>query len=194
MILDVAKALKSPGVDFPFSLSGEWPAQEFSGDVLTFPAPVTLSGTYMGIGESVTVRAELDAQVCAPCARCTDPATAKVHAQLDEVFTREMDESQGRRAAAPKRAARERDDAEELPESSEGEGGTIRGTVIDLTEAAMAALFTQLPMRFLCKKSCKGLCPQCGANLNEARCSCQEGASDNPFAALTSMEFPEEEV
>ena len=28
------------------------------------------------------------------------------------------------------------------------------------------------PISFVCQENCKGLCPSCGANLNEARCQC----------------------
>jgi uncharacterized protein len=29
-----------------------------------------------------------------------------------------------------------------------------------------------LPMKPLCRPDCKGLCPQCGLNLNDEACSC----------------------
>jgi len=29
-----------------------------------------------------------------------------------------------------------------------------------------------LPMKPLCAESCRGLCPECGANLNRANCGC----------------------
>ena len=43
-----------------------------------------------------------------------------------------------------------------------------------------------LPPKFLCRPDCKGLCPQCGANQNEAPCACQpEG--DPRLAALRQL-------
>jgi uncharacterized protein len=36
-------------------------------------------------------------------------------------------------------------------------------------------VLSNMPMRFLCHPDCAGLCPQCGANLNDGPCSCQEG-------------------
>lgn len=43
----------------------------------------------------------------------------------------------------------------------------------DLWELARQAIVVHLPMRPLCHPDCKGLCPYCGTNLNEAQCNCQ---------------------
>jgi uncharacterized protein len=37
-------------------------------------------------------------------------------------------------------------------------------------------LVVNIPMRILCSETCKGLCPVCGANLNEETCSCEPQA------------------
>ena len=42
-------------------------------------------------------------------------------------------------------------------------------TLDDLREA----LIVDHPVQFICKESCRGLCPQCGANLNEKTCQCK---------------------
>jgi len=41
--------------------------------------------------------------------------------------------------------------------------------------------------RFLCAEDCRGLCPECGADLNEGACACPAESRDSPFAALASM-------
>ena len=47
----------------------------------------------------------------------------------------------------------------------------------------------------LCDEECKGLCPTCGANLNDGPCGCApaEDAGDdappNPFAVLKDFPF-----
>ncbi len=53
----------------------------------------------------------------------------------------------------------------------------------DLWELSRQALVVALPMRPLCHPECKGLCPSCGANLNETQCTCQAPA-DPRWAAL----------
>lgn len=34
-------------------------------------------------------------------------------------------------------------------------------------------IITHLPQNFLCKENCKGLCPECGENLNQGKCKCK---------------------
>ena len=40
------------------------------------------------------------------------------------------------------------------------------------------------PDRFLCRESCKGFCPQCGADLNVATCQCRLNEQQSPFSEL----------
>jgi uncharacterized protein len=41
-----------------------------------------------------------------------------------------------------------------------------------------------IPAKHLCRESCKGLCPRCGANLNEETCECRQDLKSSPFAIL----------
>jgi uncharacterized protein len=43
---------------------------------------------------------------------------------------------------------------------------------VDLVEVATEQLLLALPMKPLCGEACKGLCPRCGADLNQGRCAC----------------------
>jgi uncharacterized protein len=43
-----------------------------------------------------------------------------------------------------------------------------------------------LPTKYLCNDDCKGLCPQCGKNLNETQCDCK-APIDPRFAALLQL-------
>ena len=61
------------------------------------------------------------------------------------------------------------------------------GGEIDITALAQEQLTLVLPMRPLCKEDCKGLCPECGANLNMGDCGCQKGPVDLKFAALKKL-------
>ncbi len=41
-----------------------------------------------------------------------------------------------------------------------------------------------MPMRILCNQSCKGLCMQCGKNLNAGICACSGNTLSSPFSVL----------
>ena len=56
---------------------------------------------------------------------------------------------------------------------------------IDCTDDIREVLILEHPISFLCRESCRGLCPHCGINRNESRCSCREsGTKKSPFADL----------
>lgn len=65
-------------------------------------------------------------------------------------------------------------------------------TVVDLTEALREDILLALPQALLCRADCRGLCPQCGRNRNEADCGCHESGADgdaDPWGALDDLEL-----
>ncbi len=59
--------------------------------------------------------------------------------------------------------------------------------ILDITEVVRQDLIISLPMQPLCSEDCKGLCPVCGANLNEGPHECEHEDIDPRWAAL--LEF-----
>lgn len=58
--------------------------------------------------------------------------------------------------------------------------------VINLSEILEEQILLSIPIRFLCHEDCKGLCPQCGHNLNHETCPCQP-VRPSPFVPLKSF-------
>lgn len=46
------------------------------------------------------------------------------------------------------------------------------GRQLDLREEAREALLLELPITPHCRQDCRGLCPRCGADLNDGPCGC----------------------
>ena len=87
---------------------------------------------------------------------------------------------------------RDKGDGEAEPDEDQY---TYTGHVLELDDAVRTAVLLELPSRILCKEDCRGLCAQCGANLNVNACSCQKDlTSRNPFSALASLLNEDEEV
>lgn len=61
--------------------------------------------------------------------------------------------------------------------------------VIDVTELLRDVLIAGQPMKNLCKPDCKGLCPVCGANLNDGDCGCEKFIIDPRLAALEDFKL-----
>ncbi len=57
----------------------------------------------------------------------------------------------------------------------------------DLTEDIRQNLLLNLPMKYICSETCKGLCSGCGKNLNENQCECAGKAIDTRWEALNNL-------
>ena len=58
---------------------------------------------------------------------------------------------------------------------------------INLTETVVEFLLLELPSQFFCKDTCKGICPDCGVNLNHSECKCKSKAVDPRLGALADL-------
>ena len=62
-----------------------------------------------------------------------------------------------------------------------------RDQVLDLGEMLREQFYLALPMRPLCRDDCRGLCPQCGTNLNSGRCGCAPQWQDPRLGGLKAL-------
>ena len=58
---------------------------------------------------------------------------------------------------------------------------------IDLGQLMQEQFYLTLPMKPLCEAGCKGLCPNCGTNLNRGTCQCNTHWEDPRLAALRAL-------
>ncbi|MDD4124401.1 MAG: DUF177 domain-containing protein [Eubacteriales bacterium] len=54
----------------------------------------------------------------------------------------------------------------------------IESGKLDMESICISSIILNLPTRFLCTEECKGLCSECGKNLNTDACSCGGGKID----------------
>lgn len=62
-----------------------------------------------------------------------------------------------------------------------------KGEEINLSDIIHEVLALEIPIRYVCEESCKGLCPKCGQNLNKASCHCKISKGVHPFAVLKKL-------
>ena len=60
---------------------------------------------------------------------------------------------------------------------------------VDTTDDLRDILILGHPERFLCQPSCKGICPQCGGNLNRIQCNCRISFSVKPAFEQLKLKF-----
>jgi uncharacterized protein len=100
------------------------------------------------------------------CARCVEPVPTPVRGEFDLIFRPQFaDAEAGERAITP----------------DETEIGYYDESGLSLEDVVREQVLLSLPSRTLCKEDCKGLCPRCGQNLNQATCNC----TSNPDASAT---------
>lgn len=61
------------------------------------------------------------------------------------------------------------------------------GEVIEIDQLVAEQIFLALPVKVLCSEDCKGICPGCGATLNNEVCGCKAGGKGSPFEKLASI-------
>jgi uncharacterized protein len=81
--------------------------------------------------------------------------------------------------------AETREDLELNPEDLEI--SYYQGDFIDLTPIICEQIILQVPIKALCSEECKGLCQQCGTNLNTSSCICHLNFVDNRMAVLKNF-------
>ena len=60
---------------------------------------------------------------------------------------------------------------------------------VDLTPNIREDIILELPQRALCQEDCRGLCPQCGKNLNEGSCQCRPKQENLRWHALDQLKL-----
>ncbi len=64
---------------------------------------------------------------------------------------------------------------------------------LNLEEALRDQILLAVPLKPLCLTDCKGLCPECGANLNQGACGCPQENVDPRLEALKALRRGREE-
>lgn len=114
----------------------------------------------------------LQARLQVGCGRCLEPFTLPVDTQVDLTYV-----------PHPEQAA---DDEVELSQD-DLTTAFYRDQTLDLAEMVREQFYLALPMRPLCREDCKGLCPQCGTNLNQGTCACDVRWEDPRLAGLRAL-------
>ncbi len=63
----------------------------------------------------------------------------------------------------------------------------VHNDELELDDLVREDILLELPTKYLCKPDCKGLCPQCGKNLNEGSCNCSTRQVDPRFEVLQQL-------
>lgn len=148
----------------------------------SLPSGIDYDLVLTNAGEGILATGILTTHVVGTCDRCLSPAEFDVSGEVDEYYLFEEPEDTG-----------DGDDDDELDFSLVSDDNTI-----DLSDALLSTLVMETPYVVLCRPNCKGLCPVCGANLNEEDCGHaaqieEDRLKSSPFAVLASLDLDRQE-
>ena len=122
--------------------------------------------------QDIRLRGKLTASLELQCARCVEPVAQNV-ARSFELLYRPLGADAGR---------------DELSvTAAEAEIGYYQGDGVMLEDVLREQVLLALPLKVTCRPDCKGLCPQCGSNLNLEQCSCDLSREDPRWSALKEL-------
>ena len=105
--------------------------------------------------------------VSIPCDRCLEDVSVPISFEIE----RKLD---------MKRTENER--IQDLDESS-----YLNGMDLDVDRLVYLEVLMSWPQKVLCREDCKGICSQCGKNLNDGPCGCVEEPKDPRMAAISDI-------
>lgn len=128
---------------------------------------VAVEGQVVNKGMSFEVTGEIDAKLKQNCSRCLEDMITQLTVPFNEEY-REID-------------------GKECGKNSDLEINCFCGDEIDITELVRETLLLAEPIKPVCSEACRGLCPECGANLNINACSCNPVKTDPRLAVLEKL-------
>jgi uncharacterized protein len=121
-------------------------------------------------GARYDIRASVKGSIHAACHRCAGEFDMPCESAFELVVSRGQD------AVQPENL--NEDDWIVIPAGEER---------YDIFPRVREALILELPIKVLCREDCKGVCPSCGANLNEGECGCARRSGDPRWSALRKL-------
>lgn len=169
MELNVAQLLKEPiGAERFCHLDLEGEDAHYLKEVYRIKGDVSL----LQLGRSILVTGKMEALVEMACVRCLESFRQMIAFEFKEEYYPTVDVSSGLNLPPP----------EDPTAFSIGPDH-----LLDLREALRQYMLLALPMNPVCQQDCRGLCPQCGTNLNPGPCQCLGLSPDPRLAALAEL-------
>ena len=162
MVLDVSQLIQNDGAVKELDLSISLDNMFFNGLDIVFTTPFKLKGMVKNIAGTLYLELDADVSFETQCARCLDTVSENLSFEIYEVFSK-------------------------TPVENDDEVTVLESGNIDLDDVLEKAFVGVLPISYLCSDDCKGLCPDCGCNLNHETCSCDIDNTDPRLAVLKNF-------
>lgn len=125
---------------------------------------INFSGNIRKLENIIYLNGQVTGELSLLCSRCLERFQYLLNIEIDEKFT-------------------------QVPSEEDEYITFLDRDKINLIELLESNIFMSLPIKKLCNEDCKGLCQQCGCNLNKKTCNCGSGNVDPRLAKLKELFF-----
>lgn len=123
-----------------------------------------INGEVIKTGVAFEIDFTVNGEIQYECARCLEPVSRKFEKQIHKAVVRTV------------------------PLDSEDEEWYVcEDHLLNLDEIVTDEIVLDLPYQVICSNGCKGLCPNCGVNLNHETCSCSDDKIDPRLEVLKNF-------
>lgn len=161
MILDLESVFNTEGLSKEFEYELDLSEEEVSGSK-PFTSPVKVSGCVSNSTDIVELKAKADFVLELDCDRCAKPIKSELSIKINHTLVTSLNDE------------------------TNDELVLVNELRFDLDELVTEDIFLSLPVKFLCKEDCKGICSSCGKDLNQGECGCKKEV-DPRWAALNQL-------
>ena len=163
MVINFSDLLSKKNRKKQISLSFELEPFEFEGEEIRAIEKVDVEGVAISENDVIVIEASIKTKLKLNCSRCLDTFIYPIDIDIEERFTNNK-------------------------ELQDEEGIIfVEGDTLDLSLIVENSIISTLPIKRLCAEDCKGLCSNCGANLNVDKCSCNNYDVDIRLAKLKEL-------
>lgn len=164
MRIKVAELTKHRDTSFYYDFTMPLTSDREAGVWSREPVRVEVEAVYLGQERGILVEGHFESPARSRCHRCLQ----EFDLQLSGDFLEEVE------LAGEGACLEDRDTA-------------CLGETIDLAVLAGEHLLLSLPLKFLCREDCRGICPQCGKDLTESACNCRGEVLDPRLEKLKEL-------
>jgi len=145
-----------------------------------FVEPICVGGRAQKASGLIEIEGEVRTAIRLRCSRCLAEFSTPLQVPFAVPFTGEL----------PSIADGDEEGGGEVELTAEEMGLiTYEGEYLELAEVIQEQVIMALPLQPLCRTDCRGLCPHCGADLNEGDCGCRPPVFNERFGALRDLKI-----
>lgn len=128
--------------------------------------PVELTITNTG-NKVLELKGSTSVTVGMPCDRCLEQVAVEIPCHIERKLDMKLTDEER---------------VNDLDESN-----YLTGMDLDVDRLVYLEVLMSWPLKVLCREDCKGICSQCGKNLNDGPCGCVEEPKDPRMAAISDI-------